>query len=92
MHNNNSETMANKTLRKQHEKTTYTRSSLFISPELERRGDGDSHVYDVERFHLKNICQFENNPDLQTTIRSWFDSKHVDERARIVQETANKIS
>ena len=38
------------------------------------------------------ICHFERNPDPDTTIRAGLNPKHVDERARIVQETTNNIS
>ena len=51
----------------------------------------ESHVYDDECFHLKYISQFERNPHLETTIRARFNPKHVDERARVVQEVASKI-
>ena len=53
----------------------------------------NDHVYD-ERLHSKNIniCQFERNPDFETTIRARLNTKHIDERARIIQETTNKIS
>ena len=39
-----------------------------------------------------NICQFQCNPHLETTMRARLDPKHVDKRARIVQETASKNS
>ena len=39
-----------------------------------------------------NICKFERNPDFEMPIRARFDPKHIDERARIVQNTTNKIS
>jgi hypothetical protein len=40
----------------------------------------------------KNICQFKRNPHLETTSRAGLNPKHVDARARIVQETTCKIS
>jgi hypothetical protein len=57
-------------------------------------GDGKDHVYNDERLDSKNIyiCQFKRNPDLETTSRTRLNPKHVDERARIVQETISKIS
>ena len=55
---------------------------------------GKNRVYDDELLNSKNIniCQFECNPHLETTIRARLNPKHVDKRARIVQETTNKIS
>ena len=57
-------------------------------------GDRKDHVCDDERLNSKNIDirQFERNPHLETTIRARFNPKHVDKRARIVQETASEIS
>ena len=57
--------------------------------------NGKDHVYDDdETLDSKYIyiCQFERNPDFETTIRARLNPKHVDECARIVQETTNKIS
>ena len=38
------------------------------------------------------ICQLQRNPHLETTTRARLYPKHVDERSRIVQETASKNS
>jgi hypothetical protein len=56
--------------------------------------DGKDHVYNDGPSASKtiNICQLERNPDLETTTRTRLNPKHVDERTRIVQETASKIS
>ena len=56
-------------------------------------GDRKDEVCDDDRLDSKNIDirQFERNPHLETTIRARFNPKHVDERARIVQETASEI-
>ena len=57
--------------------------------------DTKDHVYDDdEPLDLKyiNICRFECNPHLQTTTRARHNSKHVDERTRIVQDPTSKIS
>ena len=56
--------------------------------------NGKDHVYENEHLDSKNIniCQFECNPHLETTIRARLNPKHVDERARIIQEMTNKIS
>ena len=56
--------------------------------------DGKDHVYvdrPLDSIYIY-ICQFKRNPDLETAIRARFNPKHIDERARIVQKTANKIS
>ena len=56
--------------------------------------DGKDRVYHDEPLNSKNIniCQFECNPHLETTIWARLNPKHVDKRARVVQETAKKIS
>ena len=56
-------------------------------------GDRKDQVCDDDRLDSKNIDirQFERNPHLETTIRARFNPKHVDERARIVQEMASEI-
>jgi hypothetical protein len=55
-------------------------------------GDGKDHIYDDERLYSENICQFERNPHLETTITARLNPKHVDENSKIVQEKTNKIS
>ena len=42
--------------------------------------------------YILKICQFKCNPDFETAITARLNPKHVDERARIVQETTNEIS
>ena len=42
--------------------------------------------------YILKICQFKCNPDFETAITARLNPKHVDERARIVQETANEIA
>ena len=56
------------------------------------RGDDENLVYNDERFHSKNIRQFKRNPHHETTIRARLDEKYVDDRARVVHETTNKVS
>ena len=56
--------------------------------------DRKYHAYKDERLDSRriNLCQFQCNPHLETTITARLNPKHVDERARIVQKTASKIS
>ena len=73
---------------------TYTLCSLFFLRNWNIVVNGKDHVYDDdETLNSKNIniCQFERNPNFETTIRARLNPKHVDECARIVQETTNKI-
>ena len=92
----NSEVTTNKTIRVTVvSKKTFTRSSPSLSRTSNIDIDDNVHVYDAdERLDSKNvnICQFERNPDFETTTRARLNPKHVDERTRIVQDPTNKNS
>ena len=96
MQHSNSEATTNKTVINSGKNTTYTLCSLFFLQNWNMVVNGKDHIYDDDDETLDsknmNICQFERNPDFETTIRARLNPKHVDERARIVQETTNKIS